>query len=71
MSTEKTKLEALLHEFADVLSVSDDDLGHTNIVKHHISIGDATPVRQPPRRLRVSNPVLVFPNTYTQTRSKF
>ena len=49
--TEKTKLEALLHEFADVLSVSDDDLGRTNIVKHQIDIGDATPVRQPPRRL--------------------
>ena len=49
--TEKTKLEALLHEFADVLSVSDDDLGRTNIVKHQIDIGDATPVRQPPRSL--------------------
>ena len=49
--TEKTKLEALLHEFADVLSVSDDDLGRTNIVKHQIDIGDATPVHQPPRRL--------------------
>ena len=43
--------EALLYEFADVLSVSDDDLGRTTIVKHQIDIGDATPVRQPPRRL--------------------
>ena len=51
--TEKTKLEALLHEFADMLSVSNDDLGRTTIVKHQIDLGesDATPVRQPPRRL--------------------
>ena len=49
--TEKRKLETLLHEFSDVLSVSDDDLGRTTIVKHQIDVGDATPVRQPPRRL--------------------
>ena len=34
-----------------MLSVSDDDLGRITIVKHQIDIGDATPVRQPPRRL--------------------
>ena len=46
---EKIKLEALLHGFADVVSVSDDDLGHTTILKHQIDVGDATPVCQPPR----------------------
>ena len=33
------------------LSVHDDDLGRTTIVKHQIDVGDATPVRQPPRRI--------------------
>ena len=46
--TEKRKLEALLREFTDVLSVSDDDLGRTTIVKHQ---NDAAPVHQPQRRL--------------------
>ena len=49
--TEKRKLETLLREFTDMLSVSDDDLGRTTIVKHQIDVGDVAPVRQPPRRL--------------------
>ena len=32
--TENIKFEALLHEFPDVLSISDNDLGPTTIVKH-------------------------------------
>ena len=48
---ERERLEALLHEFSDVLSVSDEDLGRTTIIQHQIDVGSAAPVRQPPRRL--------------------
>ena len=35
----------------DVFSAGPDDLGCTNLVKHHIDTGQARPIRQPPRRL--------------------
>ena len=37
-----------LLEFSDVF---EDSLGHTNVVTHNINTGDATPIRQYPRRL--------------------
>ena len=48
---EKQQLESLLEEFQDVISVGDNDLGHTDMVYHKIDTGDAQPVRQPARRL--------------------
>ncbi len=41
----------LLSEFSDVFSKGPQDLGHTDLVQHHIHTGDATPIRQAPRRL--------------------
>ena len=32
---------------------TDDNLGRTDVVKHNIKTGDATPIKQPPRRLPV------------------
>ena len=45
------RLRALLHEFSDIISVDASDLGQTTLVQHEINTGDATPIRQPPRRL--------------------
>ena len=44
-------LGALLHEFSDVISTGDSDLGRTTLTQHRINTGDATPICQPPRRL--------------------
>ena len=49
--TASKKLSALLHEFSDVISTGDTDLGRTTLAQHQINTGDTTPVRQPPRRL--------------------
>ena len=48
---EKEKLESLLKEFEDIISVGEDDLGRTRKVYHKIDTGNANPIRQPPRRL--------------------
>ena len=45
----RDELEILMREFKDMISTSEDDLGHTNIVYHNINIGDANPISQPPR----------------------
>ena len=46
---EKQQLKSLLEEFQDVISVGDNDLGHTDFVYHTIDTGDAQLVRQPAR----------------------
>ena len=43
-------LAAILMSHLDVFSVDENDLGRTNLIKHHIDTGDAKPVRQPLRR---------------------
>ena len=40
----------LLAEFQDIFSKGSDDLGKTNLVKHHINTGPQPPIRQRPRR---------------------
>ena len=40
----------LLHRYEGVFSLSDQDLGRTNLVTHHIDTGTAKPVKQQPRR---------------------
>ena len=50
-STERDNLQSLLFEFEDVISRGDGDLGCTGVVKHKIDTGNATPIRQPARRL--------------------
>ena len=48
---QKLDLQAILKEFADIFSQGPGDIGQANIITHAIHTGDATPVRQPPRRL--------------------
>lgn len=43
----------LLTKYSGVFSKSDDDIGRSGIIKHKIPIGDANPIKQPPRRVPV------------------
>ncbi|KRY38258.1 Retrovirus-related Pol polyprotein from transposon 17.6 [Trichinella spiralis] len=47
----RSALAAILREFSDVLSTSDEDLVRTSVVRHAIHTGDAKPVRCSPRRI--------------------
>ena len=49
--SESLEVFKLLCEFADIFSTGPNDLGCTDLVRHHINTGDAAPIRQPPRRL--------------------
>ena len=40
----------LLHRYKDVFSLSEYDLGRTNLRGHQIITGDARPIKQKPRR---------------------
>ena len=48
---QQTQVYNLLCEFADVFSQGPHDLGRTDLVQHRINTRDASPIRQPPRRL--------------------
>ncbi len=48
------RLEKLLRKHAEVFATSDMDLGRIEVVQHDINTGDAKPIRQPPRRLPMS-----------------
>ena len=48
---EASKLHCLLQEYTHIISTSDRDIGRTSVVRHSIDTGDASPVRQPARRL--------------------
>ena len=39
----KRVLKRLITEYSDIFSKNEDDIGKTNILKHHISTGDAEP----------------------------
>ena len=39
------KLENLIREYADVFALTDDELGHTDIVEHTIDTGDYSPIK--------------------------
>lgn len=51
--SERNLLIPLLDEFSDVFSQGPDDIGRTNVVCHKIMTRDATPIRQPPRRVPI------------------
>ena len=51
---DKEKVAEVLTCFQDVFSKGSHDLGRATSVKHDIVTGDATPVKQPPRRIPVS-----------------
>jgi hypothetical protein len=44
-------LEELLTEYEDIISGDNEDYGRTNKVDRRIDMGDARPIRQPPRRI--------------------
>ncbi|CAC5388864.1 unnamed protein product [Mytilus coruscus] len=50
-SKEDAVVENLLKEYETLFSASDSDLGKTNVVKHKINTGTASPIKQAPRRL--------------------
>ena len=45
-SSEHAQASALLHEYADIFSQSDDDYGRTDLVQHDIPTDNAPPIRQ-------------------------
>ena len=51
---QQTQVCNLLCEFSDVFSQGPHDLGRTDLVQHRIDTRDASPIRQPPRRLPLS-----------------
>ncbi len=48
---QKQQLHGLLCDFENLFSSGNRDLGRTNQVQHQIHTGEATPIRQPARRL--------------------
>ena len=50
-ASDREQLQSLLLEFSDIISTGDDNLGRTDLVRHKIDTGEATPVRLPARRL--------------------
>ena len=50
---QRGKARALLHDFADVFSSGDHDVGRTTLAEHTISTGDSRPIKVPPRRLPI------------------
>ena len=51
--TQQDKLLALLSLYSDVIASGPNDLGHTQVLSHHIDTGDAPPIRQATRRVPV------------------
>ncbi|KRX73465.1 Transposon Ty3-G Gag-Pol polyprotein [Trichinella sp. T6] len=47
------KMADLLRRYAETISMSDDDLGHTSVVKHRIIVEGAKPIKQALRRLPI------------------
>jgi hypothetical protein len=48
---ETQAVEGLIAEFRYVFATNSDDFGRTDIVRHWIDTGNASPIRQPPHRL--------------------
>jgi len=49
----------VITSFQDVFSVDPDDLGQTALIQHHIDVGDAKPIRVPPRRMPIAKQTFV------------
>ena len=52
---EKDQIAGLLTKFQDTFSRDEWDIGLTDIAEHSIPTGDATPVKQPPRRVPLAH----------------
>jgi cytochrome c peroxidase len=48
---ESWDLEDILTEYGDIFAVDSDDYRRTNRVYHHVNMGEAQSIRQPPRKL--------------------
>ena len=48
---ERQQAKELLRDFKDIIALSDDDLGCTRLLYHHIRTGDMQPIHQRARRL--------------------
>ena len=48
---DQEKLNLLLCEFSDVISVGEKDLGRANVLKHKVNTGDAPSIHQQARRM--------------------
>jgi hypothetical protein len=46
-----SSLRKLVKQYADIFSRGPHDIGHTTLAEHSIDTGDATPIRQAPRRI--------------------
>lgn len=57
--TAREQLKSLLHEYEDVFSSTDGDLGRTSICRHRIDTGNARPVRQPLRRQPLPHRIVI------------
>ena len=53
-SVQRDQLLQLILEFSDIFAASSNDLGHTNLMKHHIDTGNAHPIRQQIRHVPLS-----------------
>ena len=53
-SVQCNQLLQLLLEFSDIFAATANDLGRTNLVKHHIDTGNAHPIHQQTRRVPLS-----------------
>ncbi|KRZ66311.1 hypothetical protein T10_11628 [Trichinella papuae] len=60
----RSTLAAILREFTDVLSTSDEDFGRTSVIRHAIHTVDARPVRCSPRRIAYHQRVQVDARWY-------
>ena len=49
-SEQLIQLEQLIRQNADVFALTESELGHTNIVEHHMDTGNHSPAKQPFRR---------------------
>ncbi|CAC5398863.1 unnamed protein product [Mytilus coruscus] len=45
------EIASLLHDFEDIFSKNEDDIGLTHLIEHSIDTGTAKPIKQPPRRV--------------------
>lgn len=44
-------LKQLISDNSDVFALSDNELGHTDLVQHQVDTGDSPPIKQPVRRV--------------------
>ena len=54
---EQSRLLQLLLEFKDCFSLSENDVGRTDLIEHDIDTGEARPIRMRPRRLPLARQV--------------